>query len=142
MKNSVADRNNAQPSCAGLFIMSHLGWDWSGLANNFNFSDKIFSEGPESGFMLTWLLQHTMVRELLDTEWLCCLCCLVPPALHHCSSPLLLLCPLTMDSWMMGENSKKFQRFNHLDQFQRGRWKNEENEVQVKIQSNEVGTCD
>ena len=31
MKNSVADRNNAQPSCAGLFIMSHLGWDWSGV---------------------------------------------------------------------------------------------------------------
>ena len=31
MKNSVADRNNAQPSCAGLFIMSHLGWDWDGV---------------------------------------------------------------------------------------------------------------
>ena len=31
MKNSVADRNNAQPSCAGLFIMSHLGWDWPGV---------------------------------------------------------------------------------------------------------------
>jgi len=31
MKNSVADRNNAQPSCAGLFIMSHLGFDWSGV---------------------------------------------------------------------------------------------------------------
>jgi len=31
MKNSVADRNNAQTSCAGLFIMSHLGWDWSGV---------------------------------------------------------------------------------------------------------------
>ena len=31
MKNSVADRNNAQPSCAGLFIMSHLGFDWTGV---------------------------------------------------------------------------------------------------------------
>ena len=31
MKNSVADRNNAQPSCAGLFIMSHLGFDWPGV---------------------------------------------------------------------------------------------------------------
>ena len=31
MKNSVADRNNAQTSCAGLFIMSHLGFDWSGV---------------------------------------------------------------------------------------------------------------
>merc|ERR1711973_59932 len=31
MKNSVADRNNGQPSCAGLFIMAHLGFDWSGV---------------------------------------------------------------------------------------------------------------
>lgn len=30
MKNSVADRNNAQPSCAGLFILSHLGFDFPG----------------------------------------------------------------------------------------------------------------
>merc|ERR1711970_173710 len=31
MKNSVADRNNGQPSCAGLFIHAHLGFDWSGV---------------------------------------------------------------------------------------------------------------
>lgn len=31
MKNSVKDRNNAQPSCAGLFIQSHLGFDWEGV---------------------------------------------------------------------------------------------------------------
>ncbi|XP_046360463.1 probable aminopeptidase NPEPL1 [Haliotis rufescens] len=31
MKNSVADRNNAQVSCAGLFIGSHLGFDYSGV---------------------------------------------------------------------------------------------------------------
>nr|XP_049701826.1 probable aminopeptidase NPEPL1 isoform X2 [Helicoverpa armigera] len=30
MKNSVADRNNAQPSCAGLFVLSHLGFDFPG----------------------------------------------------------------------------------------------------------------
>jgi len=30
MKNSVADRSNAQVSCAGLFIMSHLGQDYQG----------------------------------------------------------------------------------------------------------------
>lgn len=30
MKNSVADRSNAQVSCAGLFIMSHLGPDFTG----------------------------------------------------------------------------------------------------------------
>jgi len=31
MKNSVADRNNAQPSCAGLFIMANLGWEFPGV---------------------------------------------------------------------------------------------------------------
>ncbi|XP_041978337.1 probable aminopeptidase NPEPL1 isoform X2 [Aricia agestis] len=30
MKNSVADRGNAQPSCAGLFVLSHLGFDYPG----------------------------------------------------------------------------------------------------------------
>lgn len=31
MKNSVAGRSNAQPSCAGLFIQAHLGFDWPGV---------------------------------------------------------------------------------------------------------------
>jgi len=31
MKNSVADRNNGQPSCAGLFINAHLGFEWAGV---------------------------------------------------------------------------------------------------------------
>ncbi|XP_052819077.1 probable aminopeptidase NPEPL1 [Mya arenaria] len=31
MKNSVADRGNAQVSCAGLFIGSHLGFDFPGV---------------------------------------------------------------------------------------------------------------
>lgn len=31
MKNSVADRNNGQPSCAGLFINANLGFDWPGV---------------------------------------------------------------------------------------------------------------
>ena len=30
MKNSVADRNNAQPSCAGLFIFANLGFEFPG----------------------------------------------------------------------------------------------------------------
>ncbi|XP_060807419.1 probable aminopeptidase NPEPL1 isoform X1 [Amyelois transitella] len=30
MKNSVADRNNAQSSCAALFILSHLGFEFPG----------------------------------------------------------------------------------------------------------------
>lgn len=31
MKNSVADRTNAQSSCAGLFIAAHLGFDYPGV---------------------------------------------------------------------------------------------------------------
>uniref|UniRef100_A0A336ME14 CSON014120 protein n=1 Tax=Culicoides sonorensis TaxID=179676 RepID=A0A336ME14_CULSO len=31
MKNSVADRTNAQVSCAGLFIAAHLGFDYQGV---------------------------------------------------------------------------------------------------------------
>merc|ERR1712150_409018 len=31
MKNSVADRSNAQSSCAGLFINAHLGFDYPGV---------------------------------------------------------------------------------------------------------------
>lgn len=31
MKNSVADRGNAQSSCAGLFINAHLGFDFPGV---------------------------------------------------------------------------------------------------------------
>lgn len=30
MKNSVKNRDNAQPSCAGLFINAHLGFDFPG----------------------------------------------------------------------------------------------------------------
>lgn len=30
MKNSVGDRSNAQPSCAGLFVAAHLGFDFPG----------------------------------------------------------------------------------------------------------------
>lgn len=31
MKNSVADRTNAQSSCAGIFIAAHLGFDYPGV---------------------------------------------------------------------------------------------------------------
>lgn len=31
MKNSVADRSNAQPSCAGLFIAAQIGFDFPGI---------------------------------------------------------------------------------------------------------------
>lgn len=31
MKNSVSDGGNAGASCAGLFIFSHIGFDWEGI---------------------------------------------------------------------------------------------------------------
>lgn len=31
MKNSVADRTNAQSSCAGIFVAAHLGFDYPGV---------------------------------------------------------------------------------------------------------------
>ncbi|ALC45926.1 grsm [Drosophila busckii] len=31
MKNSVADRSNAQSSCAGIFVAAHLGFDYPGV---------------------------------------------------------------------------------------------------------------
>lgn len=50
MKNSVADRNNAQPSCAGLFIMSHLGWDWAGVWLHVDMAAPAYSGDRATGY--------------------------------------------------------------------------------------------
>lgn len=52
MKNSVADRSNAQVSCAGLFIGSHLGFDFPGvwlhidMASPAHVGDRATGYGP------------------------------------------------------------------------------------------------
>ncbi|KAH3769018.1 probable aminopeptidase NPEPL1 [Dreissena polymorpha] len=52
MKNSVADRSNAQVSCAGLFIGSHMGFDYPGIwlhvdmASPSHISDRATGYGP------------------------------------------------------------------------------------------------
>ena len=51
MKNSVADRTNAQVSCAGLFINAHLGFDYPGvwmhvdMATPVNFGERATGYG-------------------------------------------------------------------------------------------------
>merc|ERR1719225_470499 len=55
MKNSVADRNNAQPSCAGLFIMSHLGWDWPGVWLHVDMAAPAYTGDRATGYGIALL---------------------------------------------------------------------------------------
>lgn len=50
MKNSVADRNNAQVSCAGLFIGSHLGFDFPGVWIHVDMAYPVFSGERGTGY--------------------------------------------------------------------------------------------
>jgi len=57
MQNSVSDRGNAQPSCAGLFIMSHLGFDWSGVWIHVDMAAPCNSGDRATGYGVS-LLNH------------------------------------------------------------------------------------
>ncbi|CAG5116274.1 unnamed protein product [Candidula unifasciata] len=50
MKNSVADRSNAQVSCAGLFIMSHLGQDYNGAWLHIDIASPSYSGERATGY--------------------------------------------------------------------------------------------
>uniref|UniRef100_A0A0B7AAC1 Cytosol aminopeptidase domain-containing protein n=1 Tax=Arion vulgaris TaxID=1028688 RepID=A0A0B7AAC1_9EUPU len=50
MKNSVADRSNAQVSCAGLFIMSHLGQDYNGSWLHVDMAAPAYSGERATGY--------------------------------------------------------------------------------------------
>ncbi|XP_020792615.1 probable aminopeptidase NPEPL1 [Boleophthalmus pectinirostris] len=56
MKNSVADRENAQSSCAGLFIASHLGFDWSGVWVHIDIASPVHAGERATGFGVALLL--------------------------------------------------------------------------------------
>ncbi|XP_026989230.1 probable aminopeptidase NPEPL1 [Tachysurus fulvidraco] len=56
MKNSVADRENAQSSCAGLFIGSHLGFDWPGVWVHVDIASPVHSGERATGFGVALLL--------------------------------------------------------------------------------------
>jgi len=50
MKNSVADRNNAQPSCAGLFIFANLGWEFPGVWMHVDIAAPAYSGERATGY--------------------------------------------------------------------------------------------
>ncbi|XP_075880583.1 putative aminopeptidase NPEPL1 [Nelusetta ayraudi] len=56
MKNSVADRENAQSSCAGLFISSHLGFDWPGVWVHVDIASPVHAGERATGFGVALLM--------------------------------------------------------------------------------------
>ncbi|XP_072168708.1 probable aminopeptidase NPEPL1 [Diadema setosum] len=56
MKNSVADRGNAQSSCAGLFIGAHIGFDFGGTWVHFDIAAPSYSGERATGFGVALLL--------------------------------------------------------------------------------------
>ncbi|XP_037535571.1 probable aminopeptidase NPEPL1 [Nematolebias whitei] len=56
MKNSVADRENAQSSCAGLFIGSHLGFDWPGVWVHVDIASPVHVGERATGFGVALLM--------------------------------------------------------------------------------------
>ncbi|XP_077503041.1 putative aminopeptidase NPEPL1 granny smith protein isoform X1 [Amblyomma americanum] len=56
MKNSVADRNNAQPSCAGLFICSHLGFEFPGVWMHVDMAYPVHCGERATGYGVALLL--------------------------------------------------------------------------------------
>eukprot|EP00095_Tigriopus_kingsejongensis_P003277 maker-scaffold675_size187964-snap-gene-0.33 protein:Tk03277 transcript:maker-scaffold675_size187964-snap-gene-0.33-mRNA-1 annotation:"probable aminopeptidase npepl1" len=50
MKNSVGDRSNAQSSCAGLFIFSHLGFDYPGVWLHVDMAYPVSSGDRATGY--------------------------------------------------------------------------------------------
>ncbi|XP_063315708.1 probable aminopeptidase NPEPL1 [Pelobates fuscus] len=56
MKNSVADRENAQSSCAGLFIASHIGFDWPGVWVHVDIASPVHTGERATGYGVALLL--------------------------------------------------------------------------------------
>ncbi|XP_055508009.1 probable aminopeptidase NPEPL1 [Leucoraja erinacea] len=56
MKNSVADRDNAQSSCAGLFIGAHIGFDWPGVWVHVDMASPVHTGERATGFGVAFLL--------------------------------------------------------------------------------------
>ncbi|KAI4468808.1 leucine aminopeptidase-related [Holotrichia oblita] len=69
MKNSVADRSNAQSSCAGLFIASHLGFDYSGVWIHVDMATPVHAGERATGYgvaLLTTLFGTYCRQPLLN----------------------------------------------------------------------------
>ena len=50
MKNSVADRSNAQVSCAGLFVAANLGFDYPGVWMHVDMAYPVHSGERATGY--------------------------------------------------------------------------------------------
>ncbi|KAB0804806.1 hypothetical protein PPYR_01776 [Photinus pyralis] len=69
MKNSVADRSNAQSSCAGLFIGAHLGFDYPGVWVHVDMALPVYSGERATGYgvaLLTTLFGSYCKQPLLN----------------------------------------------------------------------------
>jgi len=70
MKNSVADRNNAQPSCAGLFIFANLGFEFPGVWMHVDMAAPANSGERATGYgvsLLNTLFGSASKAEMLQT---------------------------------------------------------------------------
>ncbi|RMB95860.1 hypothetical protein DUI87_27974 [Hirundo rustica rustica] len=56
MKNSVADRDNTPSSCAGLFIASHIGFDWPGVWVHIDIAAPVHAGERATGYGVALLL--------------------------------------------------------------------------------------
>ncbi|XP_070137041.1 probable aminopeptidase NPEPL1 isoform X2 [Drosophila bipectinata] len=56
MKNSVSDRQNAQSSCAGLFIAAHLGFDYPGVWIHVDMATPVHCGERATGYGVALLL--------------------------------------------------------------------------------------
>ncbi|XP_064610708.1 probable aminopeptidase NPEPL1 [Liolophura sinensis] len=69
MKNSVADRSNCQVSCAGLFIASHLGFDYPGIWIHVDMASPAHSGERATGYgvaLMTTLFGKASKNSLLQ----------------------------------------------------------------------------
>jgi len=68
MTNSVANRDNATSSCAGLFIQSHLGFDWPGVWLHIDMASPVHAGERATGYgvaLLAGLFAHYSESPLL-----------------------------------------------------------------------------
>ncbi|KFM63195.1 hypothetical protein X975_23745, partial [Stegodyphus mimosarum] len=69
MKNSVADRSNAQPSCAGLFVGAQIGFDYEGYWMHVDMASPVHCGDRATGYgvaLLTTLFGHASDNSLLQ----------------------------------------------------------------------------
>ncbi|XP_022211559.2 probable aminopeptidase NPEPL1 isoform X1 [Drosophila obscura] len=75
MKNSVADRQNAQSSCAGIFVAAHLGFDYHGVWMHVDMATPVHCGERATGYgvalLLTLFGSHTnsaLLQSIAPTE--------------------------------------------------------------------------